>query len=854
MLHFEKGESSSETSAAAPQESKTLSSCCVNVKNDGVLSTASVLVANSDKQLKTARIVLDNGSQIGLITEKLCDSLNLQKIPIDVTLSVVNNLSSSVKYRCNVQILSRQNNFEFKLPCLVVPEITTHCPNSKISTIAAKIPSHLNLADPEFDKAGKIDILIGNNIFWTLICIGQVKLNGQSLLLQKTRLELEEHLDKKSKSIDENLCESLFSKTVKRDANGRFIVTIPLKGNLDQLGESKEQAERCFLNLERKLERKPELKKEYTAFMTEYEKLGHISKELDESYSPVSYYMPHHCVVRNDSLSTRVRVVFDASAPTASGVSLNDLQMVGPLLQDDLFSILIRFRKHAYFLGADIEKMYRQVLVTPEQRPLQRILWRPDPNQTSKRSLKWLAHSDHLTYSVTVSDNNKITKRQILSDISLIFDPLGLLGPCIILAQIQLQKLWLEKLSWDESLLAEVHSQWTEYRNQLPTLNSIKVPRHIICSSAVNIQLHGFSDVALNAYGACVYLRSEDKEGNVCIQLICSKSRVAPLKTQTIARLELCGALELAKLVSKVKTALDLSVDDIYYWSVSTIVLFWLRTQSKTLETFIANRVGRIQELTDIEFWKHVRSEDNPADCISRGIAPSLLEGAKLWWKGPPFLFKDKSDWPSMPSLSHDVPGLRKRCNIAVKVENVDFSIFERYQSLPQLIRVIAYCKRFSNNCKPKENKLSGHLRSFELAESKIALAKLSQRNSFPEEIKMLSRMTPITKGKLASLNPFLDDRGILKVGGSMLVLNYFFSSIREHFWPLGGGNLARKVVRNCVMCFRVNPRGSTPMMGNLPKQRVSPSPPFYTTGVDNAGPFLKGIEKVEALRLANVT
>ncbi|XP_033213705.1 uncharacterized protein LOC117170777 [Belonocnema kinseyi] len=267
MLHFEKGESSSETSAAAPQESKTLSSCCVNVKNDGVLSTASVLVANSDKQLKTARIVLDNGSQTGHITEKLCDSLNLQKIPIDVTLSVVNNLSSSVKYRCNVQILSRQNNFEFKVPCLVVPEITTHSPNSKISTIASKIPSHLNLADPEFDKAGKIDILIGNNIFWTLICIGQVKLNDQGLLLQKTRLgwilagpmpnsslmsrfntvrcnliqniniekqiakfwELEEHLNKKSKSIDEKLCESLFSKTVKRDANGRFIVTIPFK-------------------------------------------------------------------------------------------------------------------------------------------------------------------------------------------------------------------------------------------------------------------------------------------------------------------------------------------------------------------------------------------------------------------------------------------------------------------------------------------------------------------------------------------------------------------------------------------------------------------------------------------------
>ena len=243
LLHFEKGESNSATSSSSSQESKTLTSCCVTVKNDGVLSTASLLVADSKKQLKTARMVLDNGSQTGLITEKLCTLLNLEKIPINVTLSVVNNLASSVKYRCNVQVVSKQNNFKFEVSCLVVPEITTHSPNSIIGSLLSKIPSHLNLADPDLDKEGKVDILIGNNVFWNLICIGQIKLNDEGLILQKTRLgwilagpipnsslksqfniircnliqnlnvekqlvkfwELEEHLHKREKSVDEKL-------------------------------------------------------------------------------------------------------------------------------------------------------------------------------------------------------------------------------------------------------------------------------------------------------------------------------------------------------------------------------------------------------------------------------------------------------------------------------------------------------------------------------------------------------------------------------------------------------------------------------------------------------------------------
>ena len=735
LLHFEKIETGLSSNSSSTKEAVVLSSFCVNGSEDGILSTASVFVEGANKQLLSARMILDNGSQTGLITEKLCNMLKLPKIPIDITIGAISNLASTVSYRCNVQISSKQNNFKFKVSCLVVPDIAVHTPSKAVAELTSRMPSHLKLADPEFNKQGKIDILIGNNIFWNLISVGQVKLNREGLVLQKTRLgwilagpmprfnlspqtnvvrcnltqnlcvegqllkfwELEENLTKRANSKEEKLCDSHFSKTVKRDENGRFVVTIPFKGHLSQLGDSRQMAERRLLNIEKKLLRNSELKREYSEFLCEYNDLGHMSKIANESNAPFSYYLPHHCVIRNESLSTKVRVVFDASASTTSGLSLNDLQMVGPNLQDDLFSILVRFRKHNFILSADIAKMYRQVLISPEQRPLQRILWRenatdpigvfelktltygtaaasflairclmqlaqdceeesPDiariirkdfyvddlltgastieqasliarqvsqilsagcfelrkwvsndpravaemaesdlsPNlinfssdgQMKTLGLRWQANSDNLNYSVNTSNTKIVSKRQILSDISRIFDPLGLLGPCIILAKVLLQRLWLEKLSWDETLPVELHSEWLEYRAKLPFINSIKILRHIICSEPTEIQLHGFSDASKTAYGACMYLRSKDIDGNINTRLLCSKSRVAPLQTQSIPRLELCGALELAKLCSKVKLAIDLPINKTFLWCDATIVLGWLKKEPNTLPVF----------------------------------------------------------------------------------------------------------------------------------------------------------------------------------------------------------------------------------------------------------------------------
>ena len=173
------------------------------------------------------------------------------------------------------------------------------------------------------------------------------------------------------------------------------------------------------------------------------------------------------------------------------------------------------------------------------------------------------------------------------------------------------------------------------YRDQLPLLNNIQFPRCITVSNHIKFQLHGFCDASEKAYGACIYLRSTDMQGKHRTSLVCSKSRIAPLKSTTIPRLELCAALLLAKLYTTTVHLLKIQVNKTYLWSDSTLELQWINSPSYTLQTFEANRVAEIQKLTDQQRWRHVPTEFNPADLISRGKTPHEFLNFKFWQHGP---------------------------------------------------------------------------------------------------------------------------------------------------------------------------------------------------------------------------
>ncbi|XP_039949942.1 uncharacterized protein LOC120767769 [Bactrocera tryoni] len=169
--------------------------------------------------------------------------------------------------------------------------------------------------------------------------------------------------------LPENECEQIFDTTHNRTPDGRYVVQLPLRRKSTELGDSYTLALQQFHRLERRIV----LRENYISFMREYAALDHMEIVQPPYNHSNCYYIPHHAV------TAKFRVVFNASAPTSTRISLNDVQLVGPTLQDSLSIILLRFRRYRVAITADIEKMFRQVLVAPRHRHYQRIIWRESP-------------------------------------------------------------------------------------------------------------------------------------------------------------------------------------------------------------------------------------------------------------------------------------------------------------------------------------------------------------------------------------------------------------------------------------------------------------------------------------------
>ncbi|XP_008189994.1 uncharacterized protein LOC103311931 [Acyrthosiphon pisum] len=273
----------------------------------------------------------------------------------------------------------------------------------------------LELADPNFDRPGKIEFLLGadvyNHIFtdghhvrhtpglpsafettlgWIIVgaAAASSTLSSQVSLSLTTEPSLKQLLNRfweveepvvlPNPFTEEQKCEEIFRRTTTRDPSGRYSVSFPFKTNPSVLGDSRSMALSRFYNLERKLTADPIIYEEYKCFMNEYLQLGHMKL----AQTPGNYIIPHHAVVKRTNGKIKLRVVFDASATTSSGTSLNNLLFIGPKLQCDIADLLLRCRFHVYMLTADICKMYRQIQVPPAECSYQHILWRNDPSES----------------------------------------------------------------------------------------------------------------------------------------------------------------------------------------------------------------------------------------------------------------------------------------------------------------------------------------------------------------------------------------------------------------------------------------------------------------------------------------
>ena len=481
-------------------------------------------------------------------------------------------------------------------------------------------------------------------------------------------------------------------------------------------------------SLERRLEKSPELKASYAQTIKDDFDKGYIV-QVDKSDcfridNPREWYLPHHPVFHPHKPG-KVRRVLNGAAKF-HGVSLNSKLLTGPDLLQTLIHVLMRFRQHPYAVSADIEGMFLQVGVIPEDRPSLRFLWREDPatdvavyqylrhifgskdsptcanyalqqtardnrnqfreaansvenhfymndylessptvNEATKKAqdlvemlakggfkltkfvsnvsslvnnvdpksqlptdstekvlatdeetshvlgLKWNHSRDTLVVSrgTTPDLNRPITQRIVLSLVSAVYDPIGLVAPYTVTARLLLKDIWrLSGQQWDNNLPDDVSEKFLEWAAELPKLSEITIPRSYFRGTIENVELHVFGDSSQDVFSAVVFLRArvDSNEGTETqLAYVFGKARVAPMKVLTIPKLELQAALLAARLKDEIQQALTVPVERTFMWTDSTTVLQWLHSIDKK-PVFVANRVAEILELTTVDEWNHV--------------------------------------------------------------------------------------------------------------------------------------------------------------------------------------------------------------------------------------------------------
>ncbi|XP_064637049.1 uncharacterized protein LOC135493569 [Lineus longissimus] len=244
----------------------------------------------------------------------------------------------------------------------------------------------------------------------------------------------------------------------------------------------------------------------------------------------------------------------------------------------------------------------------------------------------WDPVADVITFKVKEKQMQTITKRSVLSRLSMLFDPLGLATPVTIRAKVAMQAIWrLDNLGWNDELPPDYTELWTKLFQDFKELEKVQLPRCVKPKGAIggSSELHVFGDASFTAYGAVAYMRWNTLTGPTSVRLYAAKARVAPLRQTTIPRLELMAALVTSRLAKTIHTELR-EKPEVHLWSDSKIVLHWIKSNSIDLKPFVGVRVAEIQSTWEPELWNHVPTEQNPADDLSRGLEASEMVG-RLW-------------------------------------------------------------------------------------------------------------------------------------------------------------------------------------------------------------------------------
>lgn len=1013
----------SATHAAASLYNATSSKLCT------VLQTATVEVVGADGRTHKAKLLFDNGSDRTYVTRRLVQECQPKWIGSEVsTYSAFGGHKSGKNALRNIfelQVLdsaSVPRSFRaIEVPVISEPLFRPIVPSSIIKEFGVKF-----VDDYLFNQEVQIDILVGLDLYWSLVKVeGAIQINtlvaldtifgytlsgkwhttspslmsySQFLCISRVSdFEVERFWDLESVGV--NVKEVDSSSSVLQDFNenvsfvhGRYEVALPWKSEVfkGELVDNVDIALKRLSKLHNKLDQDVVLRGEYYDVFEDYEK-HNIIEEVpcsDLHTEKITFYMPHRPVIKESSISTKIRPVFDCSAKNGNGVSLNDCLHTGPSLNPELVEVLLRFRRWPIAISGDISKAFLQISVKRGDRDAHRFLLKGEKgtgnsvrhmrflrvpfgntsspfllnatikNHLSKYSLtevindldhdmyvdnwlsgadstdeayrkfaeactvlshagmsltKWVSNDaalvakfndgfgtkDGVGYSsilglhwcnttdtfsfqgveVTSQFSFSCTKRTVLSMIARIFDPLGLISPFVVYGKILFQDVWRLGLSWDDVLPLDVKNKFRRWMESSVHFKGWSVNRcyfhNLPWKTLPSLELHAFGDASEKAYGACVYVRTCSASGSYQTALVASRSRVAPIKTITLPRLELLGALLCARLVTFVKKALKLQDDiSLFCWTDSRIVLSWIQGDPYRWKMFVTNRVTEIQNVTPPSCWHHCSSQDNPADLISRGLLADQLVSHSLWMTGPHRLLSPLASTQEEEGYcTEEEVGV---CEASVAyVVNSSSPLFElsRWSHLSKAIRIVAWVLRFVTNCKHHNCKQFGVLTTEELNQARTQIIYVNQREVYAQEISNLECNKSLPKGSpLRNLDPFLDEKGLLRVKGRLEYAELCFeskhpiiipkghfakllirfqhtflkhggvttvlSTLRANFWICGGRSLVKSVIRECVKCRRHDSRPCTQVSPCLPACRVTATPPFSVTGIDFAGPL----------------
>lgn len=413
---------------------------------------------------------------------------------------------------------------------------------------------------------------------------------------------------------------------------------------------------------------------------------------------------------------------------------------------------------------------------------------------------QWSAESDEFCFKIVIKER-PLTRRGILSTVSSIYDPLGLLSPVILPAKFILQELCRLKLGWDDKIPDEYESVWLRWLKDLPELSQLSIPR---CYKPPDFlvksnELHHFSDASESGYGSVSYLRQVSYDERIHCSLVLGKARVTPLKSISIPRLELTAATVSARIDSMLQKELDLPLESSTFWTDSTAVIRYVENENRRFQTFVANRIAIIRDRSDPAQWRFVDGALNPADLASRGLTAVKFLKSSVWINGPDFLWKPRSSWPERPMslqstevLADDPEFKRETISCTTTVHNTlskeEFllNFLQEISSWYRATKLVAWILRYRRKLIEASRKRCGKLDAStasrdatgvnltvdELKTAEKTILRCVQRKYFSEEIAVLqeprSKQTCIKKSSpLSKLDPILKD-GLLLVGGRL--------------------------------------------------------------------------------------